>query len=62
MLEFDQTCHSVSTLWVVYAHEMVFPFDPIWLPDMRKRVSTTSEHAELKTCGQRFYQVVVALI
>ena len=58
--EFDETCHSVSTLLGVDVREMVFQLDPIWLPGMRKSVSTTGENADFKTCRQRFYQVIVA--
>ena len=38
----------------VNAHEMVFQFNPIWLPGMRKSVSTNGENADLKNCTQRF--------
>ena len=61
-LEFDQTCHSVSTLWGANAHDMVFRLDPIWPPGLRKSVTANAngKNADLKTCGQRYYQVIVA--
>ena len=60
LFEFDQTWYSVSALWVIDARETIFGFDPIWLPGLRKSVPTYGENADLKTCGQRFYQVIVA--
>ena len=58
LLKFDQTYYSVSALWGIDAREIIFRFVPIWLPSIHKRVSTNSENADLKTCRQRFCQVI----
>ena len=58
--EFDQTYHIVSTLWGVDAPEMIFRFDPIWPPGKRKSEVSTGENTDFETCGQRFYQVIIA--
>ena len=60
LLEFDETCCNVRTLWGVNAREMVFQFNPIWPPDMRKSVSANGENADLETCRQRFEHVIVS--
>ena len=48
-----------SILQDVNACEMVFRYDPIWPPCMRKSVSRTGENADFKTCKQRFCKVIV---
>ena len=53
LLEFGQTCNSVSTLSGVNAREMVFRFDPIWPPGVCESVSANGENADLETCRQK---------
>ena len=39
LYEFDEACHSASTLLDVSAYEIVFRLDPIWPPDIHIRVA-----------------------